>query len=193
MTDQGAITDGITYRAQWLPGFGINRDYTLCPNDATHVIHASGSYDLPVGRGRAFLSSANPVTQSVLGGWGVNYIVSYQSGQPFTIACPDTDHLLFRLQCDQDSWRERVCRSAHPEAMAKSKCVRKCAGGYAAGPDGLLPAWWSIRNRFRGPQLYQCLTRLSSRSFPIREAVHLQFSRGGVQLVQPCAIWQPYH
>ena len=32
MTDQGAITDGITYRAQWLPGFGLQRRrFTLCP------------------------------------------------------------------------------------------------------------------------------------------------------------------
>lgn len=34
------------------------------------------------------MASANALTQSVLGGWGINYIVTYQSGQPFTIACP---------------------------------------------------------------------------------------------------------
>ena len=31
------------YRAQWLPGFGINRDYGPCDTDATHLVHVSGS------------------------------------------------------------------------------------------------------------------------------------------------------
>ena len=39
------------YRAEWLPGFGISRDYGLCDTDATHLVHVAGSYDLPFGRG----------------------------------------------------------------------------------------------------------------------------------------------
>lgn len=76
------------YRAEWLPGFGIGADYALCDTDATHLVHLSGSYQLPVGRGRSFLSNSNKVVNAVLGGWAVNFIYSYQSGQPFTINCP---------------------------------------------------------------------------------------------------------
>lgn len=76
------------YRAEWLPGFGIGADYALCDTDATHLVHVSGSYDLPVGRGRTFLSHSNKVANAVLGGWAVNFIYTYQSGQPFTINCP---------------------------------------------------------------------------------------------------------
>jgi hypothetical protein len=76
------------YRAQWLPGFGINGDYGLCDTDATNVIHVGGTYALPVGHGRTFLGDSNGLVDSVLGGWGVYAIYSYQSGQPFTLGCP---------------------------------------------------------------------------------------------------------
>jgi hypothetical protein len=76
------------YRAQWLPGFGIAGDYGLCDTDATHLVHISGSYELPFGRGRQYMSTANKATDAVLGGWAVNFIYTYQGGQPFTITCP---------------------------------------------------------------------------------------------------------
>lgn len=76
------------YRAEWLPGFGINADYALCDTDAANLVHLAGSYDLPFGRGRMFGSSANKPEDAVLGGWNVNFIYSYESGQPFTINCP---------------------------------------------------------------------------------------------------------
>jgi hypothetical protein len=75
------------YRAPWLPGFGINADYALCDIDASHVVHVSGTYDLPLGRGRMFASNVNRVENAVVGGWSVNFIYSHQSGQPFTVPC----------------------------------------------------------------------------------------------------------
>jgi hypothetical protein len=76
------------YRAEWLPGFGIAGDYGLCDTDATNLVHVSGIYDLPFGRGQAFLSTANKGVDEVLGGWVVNFIYSYQAGQPLTVTCP---------------------------------------------------------------------------------------------------------
>jgi hypothetical protein len=76
------------YRAEWLPGFGINADYAPCDTDATHLVHAAGTYNLPFGHGRTFMSTANKATDAVLGGWIVNFIYSYQTGQPFTVTCP---------------------------------------------------------------------------------------------------------
>jgi len=78
------------YRAQWLPGFGIAADNALCDTDATNVVHLSGSWQLPVGRGRALLGNSNRATDAILGGWVVNFITGYQGGQPFTINCPVT-------------------------------------------------------------------------------------------------------
>lgn len=76
------------FRAEWLPGFGIGPDYSLCGNDATHVVHVSGEYALPFGRGRQFASTSNRMVDAVVGGWDLNYIFTYQSGQPVNIGCP---------------------------------------------------------------------------------------------------------
>ena len=58
LSDQYTIvTQTPGYRAEWLPGFGINADYGLCETDASNVVHLSGTFDLPFGRGRALLAS----------------------------------------------------------------------------------------------------------------------------------------
>jgi hypothetical protein len=75
-------------RAEWLPGFGIGRDFTLCSGDATHLVHVSGEYALPFGRGNRFLSNIPKWADAVIGGWQINYIYTYHSGEPINIGCP---------------------------------------------------------------------------------------------------------
>lgn len=76
------------YRAEWLPGFGITSDYGLCDTDATNVVHLAPQYQLPFGRGRAYMANVNKATDFLIGGWNVNLIYTYQTGQPFTVTCP---------------------------------------------------------------------------------------------------------
>ena len=76
------------YRAEWLPGFGIQRDYGLCDADATDLVHVAGSYNLPFGHGRAWLANMNRAEDTVFGGWIVNFFYTHESGQPFTVTCP---------------------------------------------------------------------------------------------------------
>jgi hypothetical protein len=71
-----------------LPGFGIKKDYALCDTDSTHVVHLSGTYKLPIGRGTPVLGNANRVLNAIIGGWNINYIYTFQSGQPFSVPCP---------------------------------------------------------------------------------------------------------
>jgi Carboxypeptidase regulatory-like domain/TonB dependent receptor len=75
------------YRAQWLPGFGIRADSTLCDADAANLAHVAGTYAVPIGRRREFLSSISRPVDEIIGGWYVNFIYSYQSGQPFNVPC----------------------------------------------------------------------------------------------------------
>lgn len=55
-------------------------DYNLPVANVTSLV-----YDLPVGRGHTFLSSANPLTQAVLGGWQISAINTAQAGTPFNL------------------------------------------------------------------------------------------------------------
>jgi len=57
---------------------------TYSPFDVPQNIAISGTYMLPVGRGRQYLSNANGVTNSILGGWQVQTIIILRSGIPYT-------------------------------------------------------------------------------------------------------------
>jgi hypothetical protein len=53
--------------------------------DATHNFVWAGTYELPIGKGRAFGNGWHPVTNAILGGWDVSSIVSTHTGFPVTI------------------------------------------------------------------------------------------------------------
>ena len=50
--------------------------------DLRHNFSASALYDLPVGKGKRYLSNSGGITQALLGGWSVNTIFVAQSGYP---------------------------------------------------------------------------------------------------------------
>ena len=68
--------------------FYTNRNYRLNygPSlfDIRHVVHASGTYDLPFGKGRAFFNN-NGFLDRVVGGWTLGTIIVLQTGAPFQI------------------------------------------------------------------------------------------------------------
>ncbi len=79
---------GIEPNGQWqgYPNLTTLRNSRLSygpnPYDIRQVLHVSGTYDLPFGRGRAFLSNANGFLNRVVGGWNVGTIITYQTGSP---------------------------------------------------------------------------------------------------------------
>jgi hypothetical protein len=76
------------YRAPYLPGFGIQQDVSLADFDVRRAAHISGSYELPFGPGKVFASQARGVLAQLIGGWSMNWILTVQDGQPFTVGCP---------------------------------------------------------------------------------------------------------
>jgi len=79
---------GNGYRAPYVPGVGIHADYGLANFDIRNVMHFSGGYELPFGKGKQFMGNAGGATNAVLGGWAVQWVVNLQGGQPFKIDCP---------------------------------------------------------------------------------------------------------
>jgi len=80
--------DGTNYRGPAIPGFGIEKDYGLAPSDIRNVFHLSGSYELPFGKGKHFMSDASGVAGVLAGGWSIIWNATLQGGQPRTIPCP---------------------------------------------------------------------------------------------------------
>lgn len=56
-------------------------DY-ISPNERPHRFTFSAIYELPVGKGRAFGSNWHPVADAILGGWQIQGIYEWQSGEP---------------------------------------------------------------------------------------------------------------
>ncbi len=83
-------TLGIQPDNQWLGTVNIftirdlRQSYGPTAFDLRHVVHASGTYDLPFGSGKALLNQKG-VVDKVVGGWSLGTIVTYETGLPFQL------------------------------------------------------------------------------------------------------------
>jgi len=83
-------TLGIQPDNQWLGTVTVftirdlRQSYGPTAFDIRHVVHGSGTYDLPFGAGKAFLNQRG-VVDKVVGGWSLGTILTIQSGLPFQL------------------------------------------------------------------------------------------------------------
>jgi Carboxypeptidase regulatory-like domain len=56
--------------------------YATSDFDTKHSINASGVWELPFGRGHAFLGSAHPVADAIFGGWQLSSVFRWNTGLP---------------------------------------------------------------------------------------------------------------
>lgn len=103
-----------SFRAATLPGFGISGDYGACDFDIPRVVHVSGTYDLPYGRGRMFGTHVNRAADAVLGGWSTNLIFTSEDGQPGTIRCSVTTTTTFGCFVNVVPGTNRYASSPNP-------------------------------------------------------------------------------
>ena len=64
--------------------FDFKREWAVNEEDFSHRVTAAVMYELPVGKGKAFLNQGG-VTNAVLGGWQMSSIVVFASGNPMQI------------------------------------------------------------------------------------------------------------
>jgi len=91
LSDAGDLLNGGStsgYRAAWIPGAGIKYDWGAADFDIRNVFHASGGYQLPVGKDKKYLANSSKAVDYALGGWSINWILTLQGGQPLTLNCP---------------------------------------------------------------------------------------------------------
>jgi hypothetical protein len=82
------IGEADVQRAPLLPGFGIKGDYKYCGNDVPNLFHASGVWQLPIGKGRKIAGNVSGIVNQIIGGWSTQAIFTLQDGFPFSIPCP---------------------------------------------------------------------------------------------------------
>jgi hypothetical protein len=77
------LTTGLTSGGQVTFGGTRAQDRAISTFDIKHAFTSTWIYDLPFGRGRRFLSGANGVVESVLGGWTLSSVFRIHGGYPF--------------------------------------------------------------------------------------------------------------
>jgi hypothetical protein len=65
-------------------GGNIGHERTYSQFNTPQNLAISGSYQLPVGRGRKYMTNSNHFVDSVVGGWQVQTIIVLRSGTPYT-------------------------------------------------------------------------------------------------------------
>jgi len=89
LSDAGDLLNGGStgaLRAYNVPGLGPKFDYALANFDIRNVVHFSGGYELPVGKGKKYMNTGG-LANAILGGWATNWILTLQGGQPINFGC----------------------------------------------------------------------------------------------------------
>ncbi|MDQ3649898.1 MAG: carboxypeptidase regulatory-like domain-containing protein [Acidobacteriota bacterium] len=76
-------------------GYGGTREAerAVALYDIKHSFSGTFNYELPIGRGRAFLGGAPSVVNALIGGWQTSGVVRLRSGQPFQAYLGDANGL----------------------------------------------------------------------------------------------------
>jgi hypothetical protein len=137
----------------------------------------SAVYQIPVGKGRKYGSSLNPILDAFVGGWELNAINTAHTGTPLNVYyTPSTANAVSGLSNDyrgQPFLRPNVSGSSI--SQSKSQLINNYFGGYTfVAPPANTPFGNLGRNAFRAPGLEQ-LDMAVDKSFSIRERTKLQF------------------
>ena len=151
--------------------FDLNR--SLSNFDRTHNLQITNITELPFGKGRKWLSNGGPLSR-VVGGWQINNLISFLSGQPFSVTADGAT-----LNAPESSQRADLVKSdvtkpggvgtgnSYFDPLAFADPVRRLG----TGQFGFGTAGWNL---LRGPGISSWDFGLF-RQFRITEKVTLQF------------------
>jgi len=76
----------------WQNIYDVKTEWAPCYYDDTHNLTSYAVYELPIGKGKKFLSDASGVVNQIVGGWKVSPIITLHTGFPLALYNNDTDH-----------------------------------------------------------------------------------------------------
>ncbi|HXS99035.1 MAG TPA: carboxypeptidase-like regulatory domain-containing protein [Candidatus Limnocylindrales bacterium] len=84
LLSQNAIQGQATGASLYYTNRNFRLNYAPSAFDIRHVLHFSGTFDLPFGKNRRFLNT-NKVADEVIGGWTLGTIITFQTGTPVVL------------------------------------------------------------------------------------------------------------
>ena len=134
---------GNGYRAPYIPGMGIHADYGLANFDIRNVLHFSGGYELPFGKGKRLMGNASGASNAIIGGWALQWLVNLQGGQPFKIDCPKATAsgascYAFVLPGQNPRTSIHINADGNPAMLNAAAFAQPCEFGVAPAPSGCI-------------------------------------------------------
>jgi len=163
-------SSGSTNYAQIMNTWNPNQLYGVSDYDARHQINANYIWDLPIGRGKQFLSNANRLTNALIGGWQTTGIVRWTSGFPFLV----NNGAYYPTNWDIQGYATQVA-PIPSRAAKRGKLTQRFADPQAVfnSFDFTLPGGSGTRNPLRGDGYFSWDTGLN-KAFAITERAKLQ-------------------
>jgi hypothetical protein len=143
----------------------------------------AASYELPVGRGQAFLHNANTLVNGALGGWRLTGNFTAQSGVPLYVSGPCN-----AVTCRPDLVGDPALSHSRPKTALEADWINAAAfepaygsdQSYWANPNPSDPRWWQFGTAgaflpgLRAPGFWNVDTSLV-KEFHLTEARYFQF------------------
>jgi len=63
-------------------------EWSIDNNDQPQILNIAGTYELPFGKGRKYMSNSNRLADAALGGWQISPLLTYASGTPLQVNVP---------------------------------------------------------------------------------------------------------
>jgi hypothetical protein len=177
--------------------FDYDRGYNLF--DVRHSANISALYDLPIGRGKSYLSDANGFTQAALGGWEIGTIIGARSGLPIDMRIGRPDIAFVDAAGKVYQSQSGTCKPSDPRTTCYTAVINTPGGGGSRNvrrpdiipgvnpflPNGWLnPAAFTVpkpgtygnlqRGKLHGPNFVQTDLTLAKK-FHVRESMNLEF------------------
>ena len=163
-------TSAGTNYAQIMNSWAPYQLYGVSDFDATHQINANYLWELPFGRGKHFLSSANRLTDELVGGWQSTAIIRWTSGFPFIV----DNGAYYPTNWDIEGWATEISKIPS-HALGRGHLTQRFADPAAvfASFGHALPGDSGTRNPLRGDGYYSWDSGLD-KEFRFGDRVKLQ-------------------
>jgi len=168
------VGGGLTTTSARTPADGRNyrNERARSDFDQRHVLNMTGIYEIPVGKGKRLGGNLPGALDFLVGGWSLNGIYTYQSGEPFTVRSG-----VFTHNFTAQSRAALRPNTALPEAKLQSKqgvtgpVLFQNADAFTFPAPGELGIG---RNLFQGPAYWNVDAGIA-KSFRVTERVRATF------------------
>jgi len=177
---QANVTSG-GLASLYLTDRNFRMNYGPSAYDIRQVLHVSGTYDLPFGKGRKWLSNSK-LANEVVGGWTMGTILVFQSGTPtqlsggYSTVNQNDAGVVMSGPVSQLQSNIGVYKSGNPWVYTVNPTLLQGNGAVSQSfmSPASTPGIWGYRGFVYGPRWWNDDFSLN-KSIPIRESIHFTF------------------